>query len=176
MGNAHSNENKRRRRSLFRSHSQEGVDPRVVNAALERAARTHPEIYRKRSSDEYRVSKPADHPQGPDGVAYFEEYEGNEPLDESWQQQPLEPEEPPHLLPMSDHSSSAGRHRHSSIRSLEATGVTRQQTRRTSHEDFANSVSHMNPQEVLRNLEGLATVGVEDADEYLHSLKNLKAK
>ena len=70
--------------------------------ALDRAARENPMIYKPR--------RPSPQQPGGDestastkrlaggGVTYPEEYEGNEPMDESWQQEPyLEPTEAPSL-------------------------------------------------------------------------------
>ncbi|CAB9505276.1 expressed unknown protein [Seminavis robusta] len=53
------------------------------------------------------------------------------------------------------------------------TSASASMTRRLSSQDFANSISQMNPQDVLRQLEDIASDGMEGADEYLHSLKQL---
>lgn len=69
----------------------------AVQAALDRAARNNPTIYKPPTKQHQHQQHPPGHhhrvstsPVG-GGVSYPEEYEGNEPMDESWVQQPLEP-------------------------------------------------------------------------------------
>jgi len=198
MGNAPSNNSNSGRRpsNLFRSNSQQAVDPGVIHAALERAAQSNPDIYQKklRSSAaaaaapvaagglskqrQRRLSEVLREP-GVDGVAYFEEYEGNEPHDEYCEQGPLEPEMP---RQRSQRRLSRSSRRGGSTQNMGmdtssgsqqgSMSSSSRRRRRGSVEDFAKSVSHMSPQQVLRSLEGFADMDDDDADEYLHTLKN----
>ena len=171
MGNSNSSAT---RPILFRSHSQEGLDPQVIQAAMDRAARNNPDIYKPLSNSQRKGSNRHVHLRGGD-VSYPEEYEGNEPMDESWQQQPLEPTIAPHILGMDDSApqSTSYSGRRDSVRLAEAS--SRRQSRRiSSHEDLAKSASNnRNPHDVLRELEGLADEDPDDADDYLHALKDM---
>ena len=114
-----------------------------MQAALDRAARDNPTIYKPQTQPHQhqpggsRVRSPAG-----GGVSYPEEYEGNEPMDESWAQQPLEPTDAPSLSigTMGDNSGLRGSGRWGSRRRLSSSsngprGSTSRRMSRSHRED-----------------------------------------
>ena len=158
-------------RKLFRSNSQQACDPAVVQAALDKAQRENPQIYKPREPTKdnchhYHIYDA--------GVSYPAEYEGNEPMDYSCGQQPLEPTVAPHILGMDMDQSSATNHINNKRRPSPATvDHTRRRTSGLSKQSSVRSAKlrNSNPQKTLRQLEEMANVNSEGALNRLHALK-----
>ena len=148
----------------------------MVQAALDRAAEENPHIYKPRDPKDISHHKHIYDA----GVSYPEEFDGNEPMDYSNKQQPLEPADVPRhsILPGMNAMDESNMSTVLSSSSATVDHVRRSsssiRTQKNTHSS-SKKHRHRNPQETLRELEQLAETNANEAIERLHALKIMPA-